>query len=73
MIQQPVEFDESTHNRRKVSIDRMKKFYESKIPVAPDKQGILFENFVSALDYALECMEKVKEHATIEKENNNKE
>lgn len=38
--------------RRLERLDRMSRFYADKIPDAPERQGFLFQSFVSALKYA---------------------
>lgn len=38
--------------RRMRRLERMTKFYEEKAPEAPEKQGLMFNGFVSALLYA---------------------
>lgn len=39
--------------RRMARMDRMLRFYEEKAPDAPEKQGLMFKGFVSALLYAM--------------------
>lgn len=34
-------------------IERLVRFYESKVPLAPEKQGWMFTGFVNALKYTL--------------------
>jgi hypothetical protein len=38
--------------RRMSRIDRMTKFYQDKVPEAPEKQSLMFAGFASALIYA---------------------
>lgn len=40
-------------DRRMNRLERMTKFYEEKAPTAPEKQGLMFSGFVSALIYAM--------------------
>lgn len=39
--------------RRMHRLDRMARFYQEKAPEAPEKQGLMFNGFVSALIYAM--------------------
>lgn len=39
--------------RHILRLERMRHFYEEKIPEAPEKQGLMFTGFVSALVYAI--------------------
>lgn len=47
----PVPSEEKLERRMR-RIDRMTKFYAEKAPEAPEKQGLMFAGFVSALVYA---------------------
>lgn len=39
--------------KRLLRLERMLRFYEEKAPEAPEKQGLMFSGFVSALLYAV--------------------
>lgn len=39
-------------DRRMKRLERMTRFYEEKVPEAPEKQSLMFSGFVSALIYA---------------------
>lgn len=48
----PVPHEEKLQ-RRMARLERMYQFYETKAPEAPEKQGMMFKAFVSALAYAM--------------------
>lgn len=45
-----------TFARRLQHLDRMRGFYEAKVPTAPAKQAALFMGFVSSLSYCMTLM-----------------
>lgn len=63
----PIPGDEKLE-RRLLRLERMRDFYEAKIPDAPVKQGMLFSGFVTALVYAITTIRMYRKLTTKLKE-----